>query len=62
MTGDEVQEYEDYYDDGQWWQPIMDVVEDITDQDIPGSVVILIVVALLAPQIVKGISAWRKGK
>ena len=62
MTGDEIQEIEDYYDDGQWWQPFMDVVEDITDQDIPGSVVILIVVALLAPQIVKGIAAWRKGK
>ena len=61
MTGDEQWiEIEDYYDDGQWWQPLMDVVEDITDQEVSGSVVILIVVALLAPQIVKGISAWRK--
>jgi len=49
-------------DDGQWWQPLMDVVGDVLDQDVSWIVVILTVVALLAPQIVKVISAWRNGK
>ena len=47
-------------DDDQWWQIFADIVEDILEQDVPGSIVILIVAAICAPSIFKMITAWFK--
>jgi putative effector of murein hydrolase LrgA (UPF0299 family) len=53
-----MQEIENTADDGQWWQIIADWVEDLMDQSIPGSVVILILLVAVSGSLFKLIGAW----
>jgi hypothetical protein len=60
----DAQEIENTADDGQWWQIIADWMEDISAQDVPGSVVILIVVVAFVPMLIRaftGFLKWRSG-
>lgn len=51
-------EREDTSDDGSIVAIVDDWLEDLMDQSIPGSVVLLIVIVALAPALIKLVSAW----
>lgn len=51
-------EAENYADDGSVWGVVGDVLEDIMEQQVPGSIVLLIVGCLVVPWIYKGVMAY----
>ena len=55
---DEPYEVEDYSDEEYLLAPAQDWMEDLMEQCVPGSVVLLIVLVLLANPIFKTINNW----
>lgn len=53
-------EPEDYSDDGSWTAIVADWMEDLIEQQIPGSVVVLIVVVAFLPMLVRAVGNYFK--
>ena len=58
VMNDEPYEVEDYSDEEYFLAPAEDWFEDLMQQEIPASVVILIIIVLLSDKIFKTVNFW----